>query len=70
MRDQEVIDWRSAAGTGHLVGTLQFGAWTIERIIGVFPRRKMVSAMLSESLVSVVAQTLLKTKDGQGRVTA
>jgi twitching motility protein PilT len=30
----------------------------------------MVRAMLSESLVAVIAQTLLKTKDGQGRVAA
>ncbi len=30
----------------------------------------MVRAMLSESLVSVISQTLLKTKDGQGRIAA
>ena len=30
----------------------------------------MVRAMLSESLRSVIAQTLLKTKDGSGRVAA
>jgi twitching motility protein PilT len=30
----------------------------------------MVRAMLSESLVAVISQTLLKTKDGQGRVAA
>jgi twitching motility protein PilT len=30
----------------------------------------MVRAMLSESLVSVISQTLLKTKDGQGRLAA
>ena len=30
----------------------------------------MVRAMLSESLVSVISQTLLKTKDGEGRVAA
>jgi twitching motility protein PilT len=30
----------------------------------------MVRAMLSESLVSVISQTLLKTKDGQGRMAA
>jgi len=47
-------------------------AKTIDRIIDVFPaaEKEMVRAMLSESLVSVVAQTLLKTKDGQGRVAA
>jgi len=32
--------------------------------------KEMVRAMLSESLVSVISQTLLKTKDGQGRVAA
>ena len=30
----------------------------------------MVRAMLSESMVAVISQTLLKTKDGQGRVAA
>jgi twitching motility protein PilT len=30
----------------------------------------MVRAMLSESIVAVIAQTLLKTKDGQGRLAA
>ena len=30
----------------------------------------MVRAMLSESLVAVVSQTLMKTKDGQGRMAA
>ena len=32
--------------------------------------KDMVRSMLSESLVAVVSQTLLKTKDGQGRVAA
>ena len=30
----------------------------------------MVRSMLSESLVAVISQALLKTKDGQGRVAA
>ena len=30
----------------------------------------MVRAMLSESLVAVISQSLLKTKDGQGRMAA
>jgi twitching motility protein PilT len=30
----------------------------------------MVRAMLSESVVAVISQTLLKTKDGQGRIAA
>jgi len=38
----------------------------------VFPaaEKDMVRAMLSESLVAVISQTLIKTKDGQGRVAA
>jgi twitching motility protein PilT len=47
-------------------------AKTVDRIIDVFPaaEKDMVRAMLSESLVAVISQTLLKTKDGQGRVAA
>ncbi|HEY5862413.1 MAG TPA: ATPase, T2SS/T4P/T4SS family, partial [Casimicrobiaceae bacterium] len=65
----------TAAETGHLVfATLHTSsaAKTIDRIIDVFPaaEKDMVRAMLSESLVAVVSQTLLKTKDGQGRMAA
>ena len=76
MRDLETIRLAlTAAETGHLVfGTLHTSsaAKTIDRIIDVFPaaEKDMVRAMLSESLVSVIAQTLLKTKDGQGRIAA
>ena len=76
MRDLETIRLAlTAAETGHLVfGTLHTSsaAKTIDRIIDVFPaaEKDMVRAMLSESLVSVIAQTLLKTKDGQGRMAA
>src|SRR3982750_1579183 len=76
MRDLETIRLAlTAAETGHLVfGTLHTSsaAKTIDRIIDVFPaaEKDMVRAMLSESLVSVISQTLLKTKDGQGRVAA
>jgi twitching motility protein PilT len=47
-------------------------AKTIDRIIDVFPgeEKEMVRAMLSESLRAVISQTLLKTKDGLGRVAA
>jgi twitching motility protein PilT len=47
-------------------------AKTVDRIIDVFPaaEKEMVRSMLSESLRSVISQTLLKTKDGQGRVAA
>ena len=34
------------------------------------PEKEMVRSMLSESLRAVIAQTLLKTKDGKGRVAA
>jgi twitching motility protein PilT len=65
----------TAAETGHLVfGTLHTSsaAKTIDRIIDVFPPedKEMVRGMLSESLQAVVSQTLLKTKDGAGRVAA
>ena len=38
----------------------------------MFPaeEKDMVRAMLSESLRAVISQTLLKTKDGEGRVAA
>ena len=76
MRDLETIRLAlTAAETGHLVfGTLHTSsaAKTIDRIIDVFPaaEKEMVRAMLSESLQAVVSQTLLKTKDGSGRVAA
>ena len=76
MRDLETIRLAmTAAETGHLVfGTLHTSsaAKTIDRIIDVFPaeEKEMMRAMLSESLRAVISQTLLKTKDGQGRVAA
>ncbi len=76
MRDLETIRLAmTAAETGHLVfGTLHTSsaAKTIDRIIDVFPadEKEMVRAMLSESLRAVISQTLLKTKDGAGRVAA
>ncbi|MCB1962501.1 MAG: type IV pilus twitching motility protein PilT [Rhodocyclaceae bacterium] len=76
MRDLETIRLAlTAAETGHLVfGTLHTSsaAKTIDRIIDVFPaaEKDMMRAMLSESLRAVIAQTLLKTKDGKSRVAA
>jgi twitching motility protein PilT len=76
MRDLETIRLAlTAAETGHLVfATLHTSsaAKTIDRIIDVFPaaEKDMVRAMLSESLVAVISQTLIKTKDGQGRIAA
>jgi twitching motility protein PilT len=75
MRDLETIRLAlTAAETGHLVfGTLHTtsAAKTIDRVIDVFPaaEKTMVRSMLSESLRSVIAQTLLK-KVGGGRVAA
>ena len=76
MRDLETIRLAmTAAETGHLVlATLHTSsaAKTIDRIIDVFPpeEKEMVRAMLSESLVAVISQTLCKTKDGNGRIAA
>lgn len=75
MRDLETIRLAlTAAETGHLVfGTLHTtsAAKTIDRIVDVFPaaEKDMVRSMLSESLRSVISQTLLK-KVGGGRVAA
>ena len=76
MRDLETISLAlTAAETGHLVfGTLHTtgAAKTVDRIVGVFPagEKEMVRSMLSESLRAVISQTLLKTRDGNGRVAA
>jgi twitching motility protein PilT len=76
MRDLETIRLAlTGAETGHLVfGTLHTSsaAKTIDRIVDVFPaaEKEMVRAMLSESLRAVISQTLLKKKDGSGRVAA
>lgn len=76
MRDLETIRLAlTAAETGHLVlGTLHSSsaAKTINRIIDVFPEaeKDMVRTMLSESIEAIISQSLLRTKDGQGRVAA
>jgi twitching motility protein PilT len=76
MRDLETIRLAlTGAETGHLVfGTLHTSsaAKTIDRIVDVFPaaEKEMVRAMLSESIRAVISQTLLKNKDGSGRVAA
>ena len=76
LRDLETIRLAlTAAETGHLVfGTLHTSsaAKTVDRIVDVFPaaEKDMVRAMLSESLVAVISQTLCKLKDGNGRVAA
>jgi twitching motility protein PilT len=76
LRDLETIRLAlTAAETGHLVfGTLHTvsAAKTVDRIIDVFPgdEKEMVRAMLSESLQAVISQTLIKTRDGEGRIAA
>lgn len=76
LRDLETVRLAlSAAETGHLVfGTLHTSsaAKTIDRIVDVFPaeEKEMVRSMLSESLQAVISQTLIKKKDGTGRVAA
>jgi len=76
MRDLETIQLAlTAAETGHLVlSTLHTSSAvkTIDRIIDVFPteNKSQIRSMLSESLLAVIAQKLLKTKNGSGRVAA
>jgi twitching motility protein PilT len=76
LRDLETIRLAlTAAETGHLVfGTLHTSsaAKTIDRVVDVFPseEKDMVRTMLSESLEAVISQTLLKTRDGSGRIAA
>ena len=74
MRDLETISQAiSAAETGHLVfGTLHTNsaAKTVDRIIDVFPAdsQDSVRSMLSGTLKAVIAQQLVRTHDGKGRV--
>jgi twitching motility protein PilT len=76
MRDLETVSLAlTASETGHLVfATLHTSSATksIDRIIDMFPKEQQaqVRSMLSESLEAVIAQTLLPTKDGKGRVPA
>ncbi len=76
MRDLETISLAlTAAETGHLVlSTLHTSSAvkTIDRIIDIFPsgQKGQIRSMLAESLEAVVAQKLLKTKDGKGRAPA
>jgi twitching motility protein PilT len=75
LRDHETVSLAlTAAETGHLVfGTLHTASApkTIDRIIDVFTpeQQPQVRMMLSESLVGVATQTLLKRRTG-GRIAA
>jgi len=76
MRDLDTIHLAiTAAETGHLVfGTLHTvdSIQTVDRIIDVFPthQQQQIRMQLSVNLVGVVSQTLVKRKDGRGRVAA
>lgn len=76
MRDLETISMAlRAAETGHLVfSTLHTNsaADTIERMINAFPAHQQAQARLqvAGTIEAVIAQTLIPTADGQGRVAA
>lgn len=76
MRDLETIKLAiSAAETGHLVfGTLHTtdAVQTVDRVIDVFPshQQQQVRMQMSSNLLGVVSQTLVKKKDGSGRIAA
>ncbi|PNY80411.1 type IV pilus twitching motility protein PilT [Deinococcus koreensis] len=76
MRDKDTVEAAlSAAQTGHLVlSTLhtQDAVRSVNRIIDFFApyERDQIRIQLSESLVGIVSQRLLKRSDGVGRVLA
>ncbi len=76
MRDLETISLAlTAAETGHLVfATLHTmsAAETVNRIVDVFPpeQQRQIRTMFANSVQGIVAQRLLPTKDGQGRIGA
>jgi twitching motility protein PilT len=71
IRDQETLATAiDASQTGHLVfGTLHTNSAvkTIERVLGMYPpsEQNSVRRAVSESLLGVIAQGLLKTTDGK-----
>lgn len=74
MRDLETISLAlTAAETGHLVfATLHTNgaATSVDRIIDAFPtnQQNQIRQQLAASLQAIVWQTLMKTRDGNGRV--
>ncbi len=76
MRDLETIAQAiTAAETGHLVfSTLHTSSapQTVSRVVDVFPphQQEQIRVQVAESLLCVVAQTLIPTLDGSGRVAA
>ena len=73
LRDADTIRWAmTAAETGHLVlGTLHTtsAVKTIDRIVDALPaeEREQTKSFLSQSLIAVVTQVLVKTPDLRGR---
>ncbi|MBK6597393.1 MAG: PilT/PilU family type 4a pilus ATPase [Proteobacteria bacterium] len=73
LRDAETISMAmTAAETGHLVfGTLHTtsAAKTIDRVIDALPieEREQTKSFLSQSLIAVITQVLVKTADGRSR---
>ncbi|NJK63830.1 MAG: type IV pilus twitching motility protein PilT [Synechococcaceae cyanobacterium SM2_3_1] len=71
MRDRETVDTAiKAAQTGHLVfGTLHTNSAvkTIERLLGIYrPEEQAPMRMqLAETMVAIIAQTLVRTTDGK-----
>ncbi|MDQ7781143.1 MAG: PilT/PilU family type 4a pilus ATPase [Planctomycetota bacterium] len=76
MRDTETISTvLTAAETGHLVfSTLHTkgAAQSISRIVDVFPpeHQQQVRIQLADTLIGVVSQSLMRRKDGGGRIAA
>jgi twitching motility protein PilT len=76
MRDLETIHLAiTAAETGHLVfGTLHTtdAVQTVDRVIDVFPthQQQQVRMQMAVNLIGVISQTLIKRRDGTGRVAA
>lgn len=76
MRDLDTISNAiTAAETGHLVfATLHTNdaAQTVDRVIDVFPphQQPQIRIQLAATLRGVIAQTLLRKKDGAGRIAA
>ena len=74
LRDKETIEIAlTAAETGHLVlGTLHTNSasQTINRIINVFPaeEQSQIRIQLSLTLISIISQTLIPLKNGEGRI--
>jgi len=76
MRDLETIHLAiTAAETGHLVfATLHTvdALQTVDRIIDVFPQhqQQQIRMQLSVNLLGVISQSLVRRKDGRGRIAA